>query len=49
VGLVDCGMSLPEAKLMSGMRLFETTSARIRCKNNFSKTLEITGRRLIGQ
>jgi hypothetical protein len=50
VGLVDCGMSLPEAELMKGNEtLFVATSVRIRCKSSFSKTLETTGRRLIGR
>jgi hypothetical protein len=46
VGLVDCGMSLTEAELMIGD---EATSGRIRCKSSLSKTLETTGRRLIGR
>jgi hypothetical protein len=48
VGLVDCGMSFPEVELMVGDET-EASSGRMQCKSSFSKSLDTTGRRLIGR
>jgi hypothetical protein len=49
MSLFNCGVLRSEAELMGGSSVPCSTSGRSRLRRSFSKTLDATGKRLIGR